>query len=43
VQRQQTFGAHIALINDNLDALIQEALLTRSEDDIEALEVGFRV
>jgi hypothetical protein len=38
VERQQTFKAHISLINDSLDALIKEALLTRSEEDIEALE-----
>ena len=38
VERQQTFKAHISLINDSLDTLIKEALLTRSEEDIEALE-----
>ena len=38
VPRQESFRANIDLINDNLDSLIKEALLTRSEEDVAALE-----
>ena len=38
VERQQRFEQDIELINDCLDELIKEALLTRSEEDIETLQ-----